>query len=97
MKRLIIILCVIVICFCGCDCEQDAVIQQNTTNSTVIEIPQETEFTGKTVYVKSIFSKKFHYEDCFWASRIYEENRAFYTDRQKLIDCGYIPCKDCKP
>ena len=52
--------------------------------------------TGK--YILNTSTKKFHKEDCRYATSMKEENREEYEgDKQSLIDDGYTACGTCKP
>lgn len=56
----------------------------------------EADTVGK--YILNTSSHKFHSTDCPLAKDIKENNRSeFEGSRDELIDCGYSPCKNCKP
>ena len=49
-------------------------------------------------YVVNTNTKKFHYPDCYSASKIADENKDTYTGtRDGIIAQGYSPCGNCDP
>ena len=70
-------------------------------NSVVVD----TE-TGKTTssssnsegkYCANINSKVFHNSNCPSVSKMKEENKKFFNDRDEVISQGYKSCGSCKP
>lgn len=58
------------------------------------------EASGETVqekYVSSKPSQIFHKINCSSAKRIKSENKVFYSSREKAIEDGKRPCKNCNP
>ena len=53
--------------------------------------------TAKYKYVASKNSKVFHKHDCRWVKRIKPTNLVTYSTRNKAIEAGKRPCKQCKP
>ena len=52
----------------------------------------------KGKYILSLNTKKFHYTNCSYVSRIKNSNKkVFNGNRQTLINQGYSPCKGCNP
>ena len=60
--------------------------------------PTEPSKQDKHYYVLNTSTKKFHYDGCWSANRIDEENLDyFYGTREELIAMGYSPCGHCDP
>lgn len=74
------------------------VSKEETTskNETSSKVTVQKENT-KTKYCANINSKIFHKSSCSSVSKMKEENKAFFLNRDLLIDEGYTPCKMCNP
>lgn len=48
-------------------------------------------------YVGNARSQIFHTDDCYYVSRMNENNKVNFEDRQDAINAGYRPCKVCRP
>ncbi len=48
-------------------------------------------------YCGSRKSDKYHYPSCYWAGKIYPENKIWFSDACNAKSMGYVPCKVCKP
>lgn len=66
------------------------------TESTALD-NSSAEKTVSGVYYANSSSRKFHTSDCRYAKTINENNLVIVSDRQKLIDDGYVPAKCCNP
>ena len=66
---------------------------ENETSSKVLSQKE----TGETKYCANINSKIFHKLSCSSVAKMKEENKAFFLNRDLLIDEGYSPCKMCNP
>ncbi len=53
--------------------------------------------TAENKFVASKNSKVFHNPDCRWVKRIKPTNLVTYSTRNKAIEAGKRPCKQCKP
>jgi hypothetical protein len=71
-----------------------AVLPVVTTRQTT---PVTKPATAEYRYVASKNSKVFHKPDCPWAKRIKPENLVTFSTREKAIEAGKRPCKQCKP
>jgi hypothetical protein len=50
-----------------------------------------------STYVANKRTGVFHYQGCKWEQKMWEENRAYYDNREDCINDGYRPCKVCRP
>ena len=48
-------------------------------------------------YLLNTNSKKFHLISCKSGQKTKESNRSYLSDREKIIEMGYSPCKSCNP
>ena len=55
------------------------------------------DVTKPIQYCANINSKTFHKTYCGSAKNLKEENKYITSNRQELIEDGYIPCKKCNP
>lgn len=62
-------------------------------NTAVGKLENEKE----AVFCANKNSKVFHKKDCNSVKDIKQENRVYYSDREKLINEGFSPCKRCNP
>lgn len=83
----------------------DTVSASNTEMPDIIRgedtvITDITDDSGATVS-KSLCgnknSKVFHSADCGSVSKMKEENKVYFENRNKFINNGYKPCGTCKP
>lgn len=78
-------------------------VDSTISNNTVSENPvftnsanTETNETS-TEFCANKNSKVFHNSSCGSVKTMKEENKYFSSDRDSLINEGYIPCKRCNP
>ena len=81
--------------------------EDNSVNGYRVSAPQNSSITSssnenkaeptETKYCVNINSKVFHKISCSSVSTMKEENKAFFLNRDLLIDEGYTPCKRCNP
>jgi hypothetical protein len=74
----------------------------DTTAALPVVTPRQTTpvikpSTAAYKYVASKNSKVFHNPDCRWVKRIKPTNLVTYSTRNKAIQAGKRPCKQCKP
>lgn len=70
---------------------------QNNTDVVIGEDPEATP-TPETVtytYIGNANTKKFHYPTCRTLPK--EENRTYFTSRDKALNAGYSSYGNCKP
>jgi hypothetical protein len=53
--------------------------------------------TMSLAYIGNARSHIFHADDCYYVTRMNENNKVYFEDRQDAIDSGYRPCKVCHP
>lgn len=75
----------------------------NTVSADNVTVESSSQATSnqaentKIMYCANISSKTFHKNNCSSVKSIKEENKFFLSDRNRLIEDGYSPCKQCKP
>lgn len=75
-----------------------------TENIEPIEVVNRGEVEEKTdeiiaeehLFVGSRNSNKYHLLDCYWASKIKQENKIFFKNEQEANKMGYIPANCIK-
>lgn len=74
------------------------------TEDNAADVGGEAEETEKPAenngrdYVVNTNTEKFHYPYCSSVKKIKESNRwDYHGTREKLINMGYVPCKNCNP
>ncbi len=68
-----------------------------SSESKVTSSSQNKTEPTKTKYCANINSKVFHKISCSSVSTMKEQNKAFFLNRELLINDGYTPCKRCNP
>lgn len=48
-------------------------------------------------YVGNTNTGKFHEDYCSSVHQMYEHNKYYTSDRDELVDDGYVPCRRCNP
>ena len=75
-------------------------LQENNQDNSEIDVnsPSEQRDNDQTItYVLNKNTKKFHFEYCKSVPDIKPKNRDTATDRNSIIERGFVPCKRCNP
>ena len=48
-------------------------------------------------YIGNRNSGKFHYDHCYWVSKMAPYNKVYIESREEAIQQGYALCKVCRP
>ena len=65
----------------------------NSSNSEIVS----SKVVSSEKYCVNVNSGIFHKLNCGSVSKMKEENKAYFSDRNKVISEGYTPCKRCNP
>lgn len=81
------------------DVIQEPTQKNNQENSEIdVTTPSEQRDNEQEItYVLNINTRKFHFEHCKSVSDIKLKNRDTATDRNSIIEQGFVPCKRCNP
>ena len=69
----------------------------DSSPNTSIVVKDETSETTLAGYCANKNSKIFHKLECGSVSKMKDENKEYYSNREELISKGYKPCKSCVP
>lgn len=65
-----------------------------------MEKPKSNVGTSQVVYLTYVGNSKsrvFHRENCGSVSKMKENNKVFFSSRDKAFNSGYKPCQRCNP
>lgn len=69
----------------------------DSSPATNIVVKDETSEITSAGYCANKNSKIFHKIECGSVSKMKDENKEYYSNREELISKGYKPCKSCAP
>lgn len=102
MKKLLVMLCMfLMLTACGSADDiihyPDEAAREDLNGYRSEAAEAETRNTVGGYFVVNTKTKKFHISSCSHAGKIIDSDRLISTDRGKLTEQGYTPCKSCLP